>query len=936
MAEVHLQVNGEKARSPQLISPVKRSFASECRSLIRPHTSAPSVDSDSRSMRSQDSRASGFRAIFHRNKKTPGDPTGEKPGFLSPFSSGLHRSQVSLLLTGHHDEDPSPITPAERKRSNASAQTTGKLMSFGRRSRYSMQPRASRSFPRDISLSPTTATAMPTKSPTSSSELPILSQAYADAIKDAQLPASSLPADTIIRINNRDKLAAAAAAKTYGSTTLKKNEPPKTKRRSHSQTIANAEWTEKIFVLVVGGYLLQYAAEGAADRLPEKVLQLGKRSVAFASDVIPGKHWVLQISQEMDDGSMAIDSRSLMARLSFRSSEYRRLTSNMLLVFQSIEEMQSWLTVFRQEIEALGGKKHAAETTPGLPEDEVEQDMDEASDARPVSSIPEVAPRCPDPISPQGHSFLASWDDATEDELDRAQKQAVDVSLRPVSQIRQSTDTALSHRAPFDMARDDARLSYSTAITDITPDDTRLSYVTARTSLSSRSASPSRELDDAESQKRAESFDHVRSGARSSKERRISVPVAPTMVTNSTPEAKTAVKRRPLSTQDVPKTRPATHQSVSAPDLTLSSAAKQRLSLSPQPSFIPAFPEVLTAVRPTPTARKPPPPVLALARPLSPVQDEPSPLKQEHLQKSTCGSFYSEDTPKQSPTLAEAPVRPRTASGSNRSHRAALAVLESGRRTPDSPRSSQEGKGLRNHPSLRELRNEILAEDDEPESEAILLPNILLPPSPRSSPRSSIEFSVSPLTGTPPTTAPPDMPLPTPPTSSCSKRASKRLSGMSVVSASGPSRTSSPVPRRSSSRQSVNRSAMTPSPTLSHRQTQMDPKGKGKGCPRRLSLQHPTTNIMGPPPAPPPNKELPSLPRCASPAMQRSATPDLIRSATPDTLRGSRRMKPSPMKASPMKETKAQQLNIDTSYKGKGPPSPMERRKIKRGLKASA
>lgn len=50
------------------------------------------------------------------------------------------------------------------------------------------------------------------------------------------------------------------------------------------------EWTRKIFILVTSGYLLQYASAGSFDRVPEKMMKLGKDSVAFASDAIPGKH----------------------------------------------------------------------------------------------------------------------------------------------------------------------------------------------------------------------------------------------------------------------------------------------------------------------------------------------------------------------------------------------------------------------------------------------------------------------------------------------------------------------------------------------------------------------------------------------------------------------------------------------------------------------
>jgi len=78
------------------------------------------------------------------------------------------------------------------------------------------------------------------------------------------------------------------------------------------------------------------------------MMQLGRDSVAFASDVIPGKHWVLQISQAMDaDGTPAADSRSFISRLAFRGADYRRTATSLLLVLNSAEDMDSWLAVVK-------------------------------------------------------------------------------------------------------------------------------------------------------------------------------------------------------------------------------------------------------------------------------------------------------------------------------------------------------------------------------------------------------------------------------------------------------------------------------------------------------------------------------------------------------------------------------------------------------------
>ncbi|KAJ9636795.1 hypothetical protein H2199_007789 [Coniosporium tulheliwenetii] len=119
------------------------------------------------------------------------------------------------------------------------------------------------------------------------------------------------------------------------------------------------ELPTKLYILVTSGYVLQYAGEGPSDRLPEKILQLGKDSAAFASDLIPGRHWVLQISQAAnEDGTATANhSRSLLARLRFGNQTVRRAVTSFLLVMEGPEEMESWLTVVRQQIELLGGMK---------------------------------------------------------------------------------------------------------------------------------------------------------------------------------------------------------------------------------------------------------------------------------------------------------------------------------------------------------------------------------------------------------------------------------------------------------------------------------------------------------------------------------------------------------------------------------------------------
>ncbi|KAL4992270.1 hypothetical protein BDW68DRAFT_150092 [Aspergillus falconensis] len=134
--------------------------------------------------------------------------------------------------------------------------------------------------------------------------------------------------------------------------------------RALSENVEKGEWTQKVFIIATSGYILQYAGEGKHDRLPEKMLLLGPKSVAFASDAIPGKHWVLQVSQgsEEDSGTNSAEAaRPILSRFGFHRSHARRLARNMLLVFNDPEEMSSWLLAVRAQIEARGGKKYVSE-----------------------------------------------------------------------------------------------------------------------------------------------------------------------------------------------------------------------------------------------------------------------------------------------------------------------------------------------------------------------------------------------------------------------------------------------------------------------------------------------------------------------------------------------------------------------------------------------
>jgi hypothetical protein len=316
---------------------------------------------------------------------------------------------------------------------------------------------------------------------------PPLFQAYPQAIKHALLSASTLSADSIIRLNAQKPSGSVREDAGLGATdeqTAASNKTEKVKikhRRQISGSITKADWTQKIYVLVTSGYLLQYSGEGSFDRLPEKMMQLGKDSVAFASDVIPGKHWVLQISQAMDaDGTPAPDARSLLSRLTFRGADYRRTATSLLLILQSAEDMESWLTTVRREIESLGGKTIKSET--GKPKvDETVPSLNSRPSHRYLVHRDSDRISNPASPSPQTLSFKAPWN--------RSSHSIAQEPIRP-----DSSATAHSTIGP---AAD--RLSIATSITSdgqhldsLRESSYRLSYMSSgqRTLVTSRGSSP--------------------------------------------------------------------------------------------------------------------------------------------------------------------------------------------------------------------------------------------------------------------------------------------------------------------------------------------------------------------------------------------------------------------------------------------------------------
>ncbi|PKX99054.1 peptidase family M20/M25/M40 protein [Aspergillus novofumigatus IBT 16806] len=289
---------------------------------------------------------------------------------------------------------------------------------------------------------------------------PPLFQAYPQAIKHDCLWAPAMSADSILRIqataksnsssNDVDPQGNQPPNEEASAERKKKEDKEKKHMRTVSDTIGKTEWSQKIYVLVTSGYILQYSASGRHDRLPEKMLQVGPKSVAFASDAIPGKRYVLQISQSSEEDSTAtVDThRPLFSRLGFHRSYSRRWTRTFLLVFSNAEEMSSWLLAVRAQIEARGGKKYISEN----PYDEgMEHQL------RPKPSIRQMVQRDPNRFS---NIYLQPHQSAGSDEKDQALS----------DQSRRSSYISVQRRSLVYQSGAESRSnSMSTTQTDVTP-----------------------------------------------------------------------------------------------------------------------------------------------------------------------------------------------------------------------------------------------------------------------------------------------------------------------------------------------------------------------------------------------------------------------------------------------------------------------------------
>ena len=306
---------------------------------------------------------------------------------------------------------------------------------------------------------------------------PPLFQAYPQAVKHSNLPAPTSSVDAILRMEKQRRINETKQGLSSKSTA---NPNPQqieegdkqqggilaTGHKSRKSIGGQIEWTSKVFVLATSGFLLQYTGDGNFDRLPEKILQLGKDSAAFASDVIPGQRWVLQILQASDEAGATTNSISVLSKLGFRS-ERRRLVSSFLLVLDSPEEMNSWLVAVRKEIETLGGKRYRPDVGIRKTTDEVIRQLRDKPSRR------YLVKRDPNQFSNQRslHSFPRTVSDAdTMEEFicsDYAEQDPLQMERQAsLSQAQLVTSKVLAPEGPlFDELRASSMSSYASTVT---------------------------------------------------------------------------------------------------------------------------------------------------------------------------------------------------------------------------------------------------------------------------------------------------------------------------------------------------------------------------------------------------------------------------------------------------------------------------------------
>lgn len=197
-------------------------------------------------------------------------------------------------------------------------------------------------------------------------------KALSEAQRHSRLWTSKLSVDSIITMSKWKDVSTPSG---FGGIVGPKAEKAKEKlRRQISDTITKAGWVSKIYILTAGSlkspsFILQYTPEGHHSRVPERTMQMTKRTVAFVTDAIPGRHWVLQVLNLIEvpapSTAAATAGQKGRNRMSFKPTDEVVApgpTAKMLLIFETADDMEEWLKAIRNEAQCLGGRAPKGET----------------------------------------------------------------------------------------------------------------------------------------------------------------------------------------------------------------------------------------------------------------------------------------------------------------------------------------------------------------------------------------------------------------------------------------------------------------------------------------------------------------------------------------------------------------------------------------------
>jgi hypothetical protein len=348
---------------------------------------------------------------------------------------------------------------------------------------------------------PTSMRAPPAHTEYGSWEPPPLFQAFPQSVKHATVQACIFAPEVLMRSQSQRRQAEALLQRMDSVRDLsvidEDGSEVKKMERTHRRLISNAvlnpptpDLVNKIYILVTAGYVLQYAGDGTFDRTPEKVLKLGKDSAAFACDLIPGKHWVLQISSHAhgDGKSDAGPKNTLLSRLRSPSATARQAATSFLLVLESAEEMDAWMTAVRKEIDNHGGMKVKDESdrASSSTDDTREKTPSEATHRRynvhhdsqgPSQVVPVESPRQSQYASPR--IVTSDWES---NRSERSTSVADSFSGQSYQNVghRQSTESSSvattpvsQHQIQLDQLRGRPRYSFMSTATSVSSPGTR-------------------------------------------------------------------------------------------------------------------------------------------------------------------------------------------------------------------------------------------------------------------------------------------------------------------------------------------------------------------------------------------------------------------------------------------------------------------------------